>query len=325
MEFFRLVLPNNIKRTSKCCPLYGQKPWNSLRKFTLLFVSLMIIINWKSCVVLCYGSLPSLWGQNRLRQKWEHKSAGLTRWITHRTRRRKNPIINGKGRKQSMPPWERSRVQSSTFQQDWAGQWRAVQCSAVQRWESHETLYSPSSYISATVHRSLTAHSPYSREDNLSSVQAHRLDSEMRAFYSSSYSSLALFWGCSSGALEKVACVETIPLNINCFSLSFCKAQIATLSQTCGNRGFSSVTCCWWLSAKQYSWMLSLVCCPGTSGRKDGGWMEAFLKVKGYDKKICSVFNYVHYHLVNFKVVCFRNDAVDPDLRILTRVWWCCQ
>lgn len=144
-------------------------------------------------------------------------------------------------------------------------------------------------------------------------------------FYSSSYSSLALFWGCSSGALEKVACVETIPLNKNCFSLSFCKAQIATLSQTCGNRGFSSVTCCWWLSAKQYSWMLSLVCCPWTSGRKDGGWMEAFLKVKGQEKIFCSVFNYIHYHLVDFKVVCYRNDTVDPDLRIPTRVWWCCQ
>lgn len=151
----------------------------------------MIIINWKSCVVLCYGSLPSLWGQNRLRQKWEHKSAGLTRWITHRTRRRKNPIINGKGRKQSMPPWERSGVQSSTFQQDWAGQWSAVQCSAVLG-VTWNPVFSQQLHIS---HGSQLAHCPqsYSREDNLSSVQAHRLDSEMRAFF---IAPLTLPWLC---------------------------------------------------------------------------------------------------------------------------------
>lgn len=151
----------------------------------------MIIIDWKSCVALCYGSLLSLWGQNRLRQKWEHKSAGLTRWITHRTRRR-NPIINGKGRKRPVPPWERSAVQSSTFQQDWAGQWRVVQsCAALGvTWNSG---FSQQLRIS---HGSQIAHCPqlYSREDNLSSVQAHRLGSEMRPFYSFPHSTPALFW-----------------------------------------------------------------------------------------------------------------------------------
>lgn len=184
MKFFRLVLPNNIKQLTKCCPLWA-KPCNSLRKFTL-FVSLMIIINWKSCVVLCYGSLPSLWGQNRLRQKREHKSAGLTRWITHRTRRR-NPIINGKGRKRPMPAWERSSIKHTS-----AGLSVAQSCVVLGvTWNSG---FSQQLHI---IHGSQIARCPqsYSREDNLSSVQAHRVGSERRPFfYSFSYSSLALFW-----------------------------------------------------------------------------------------------------------------------------------
>lgn len=39
------------------------------------------------------------------------------------------------------------------------GQDSGEECSAAQCWESHETLDSPSSYVSATVHGSLTAHS----------------------------------------------------------------------------------------------------------------------------------------------------------------------
>lgn len=161
----------------------------------------MIIINWKSCVVLCYGSLPSLWGQNGLHQKWEHKSAGLTRWITQRTRR-KNQIINGKSRKQAVLPWENraelNQTHSSRTEQDNGEQGgfahRAVQMSAALG-VTWNCVFSQQLCIS---HGSQIAHYPesYSREDNLSSVQAHRLSSEMRPFYSFSYSSVGLFLGC---------------------------------------------------------------------------------------------------------------------------------
>lgn len=168
-----------------------------------MFVSLMIIINWKSCVVSCYGSLPSLWGQNRLHQKWEHKSAGLTRRIRQRTRR-KNRIINGKSRKQAMLPWENTaelnQTHSSRTKQDngerggrGGGAHRAVQKSATLG-VTWNCVFSQQLCIS---HGSQIAHYPesYSREDNLSSVQAHRLSSEMRPFYSFSYSSVGLFLG----------------------------------------------------------------------------------------------------------------------------------
>lgn len=52
------------------------------RKFTLLFVSLMLIIDWMSCVALCCGSLPSLWGQNRLQPKWEQRTDWTDQRIT---------------------------------------------------------------------------------------------------------------------------------------------------------------------------------------------------------------------------------------------------
>lgn len=175
MKFFRLVLPNNIKQLTKCCPLWAKALQQSQKVHIVCQPHDHHQLEVMCCFVLWFITLTL--GQNRLRQKREHKSAGLTRWITHRTRRR-NPIINGKGRKRPMPAWE--RVQSSTLQQDWAGQWRVAQSCAVLgvTWNSG---FSQQLHIS---HGSQTARCPqsYSREDNLSSVQAHRLGSEKRPF-----------------------------------------------------------------------------------------------------------------------------------------------